>query len=87
MIVFEGKIYVAHHDADGMGVITALDYWGGHRTIVSGMPAIGEHGMGGMAMDASRRRLFFGVGSVTNSGVVGPDDFQMGWVKDHRRSG
>jgi hypothetical protein len=82
MLVYEGRIYVSHHDADGMGVISALDYWGGHRTIVSGLPAWGEHGMGGMAVHPKNKRLFFGVGSVTNSGVVGPDDFQMGWVKE-----
>jgi glucose/arabinose dehydrogenase len=80
MRAYDGRIYVAHHDDDGMGVITALDYWGGHRTVVSGVPARGEHGMGGMAVDRKNKRLFFGVGSVTNSGVVGADTLQFGFV-------
>jgi hypothetical protein len=39
-----------------------------------------------MAVDTKHKRLFFGVGSVTNSGVVGPDDFQMGWVKNYPKA-
>ena len=31
----------------------------------------------------ARRRLFFGVGTATNSGVVGMDDFAIGWPQDH----
>src|SRR5256714_14210725 len=31
-------------------------------------------------------RLYFGVGTATNSGVVGIDDWNAGWVKDHPKT-
>lgn len=79
----KGSLYVSHRDENDLGVITALDYKGGHRTVIAGMPAQGEHGLTGLAISPVTGRLFFGIGSASNSGVVGPDDFAMGWVKDH----
>jgi glucose/arabinose dehydrogenase len=78
-----GGLYVSHRDADDYGVISKLDYKGGARTVVAGLPARGEHGVTDMAVDPRTRRLFFGIGSATNSGVVGLDDYDMGWVKRH----
>jgi glucose/arabinose dehydrogenase len=83
VLFHKGSIYVSHRDENDLGVITALDYKGGHRTIVAGLPAQGEHGVTGMAIDPRSGRLYFGIGSATNSGVVGLDDYAMGWVKDH----
>lgn len=83
MVFHEGSLYVSHRDADDLGVITALNYKGGHRTVVAGLPARGEHGVTGLAVDPLSGRLFFGVGSATNAGIVGPDDLEIGWVKKH----
>ena len=83
-IVFhKGSLYVSHRDADDFGVITALDFKGGARTVVAGLPAQGEQGATGLAIDPRSGRLFFGIGNATNSGVVGLDDFAMGWPKRH----
>lgn len=83
MIAHDGKLFVSHRDADDFGVITALDYNGGHRTVVAGLPAQGEHGVTDLAIHPRSGRLYFGVGSATNSGVVGPDDFALGWARKH----
>jgi glucose/arabinose dehydrogenase len=83
MVCYEGKIFVSHRDADGMGVITALDYKGNHSTIVGGLPAQGDYGVTDLAISPTNGRLYFGVGTATNSGVVGLDNWAAGWVRDH----
>jgi sugar lactone lactonase YvrE len=78
--VGNGKVYVSHRDEDGMGVITAFNYDGTHETIVSNLPARGDNQMSDLALRPNGR-LWFGVGSATNSGVVGMDNWN--WVKKY----
>lgn len=82
MAVYKGEVYVSHRDANGFGVITALDHKGHHRTVVAELPAQGDYGVTDLAID-STGRLFFGVGTATNSGVVGLDNWGVGWVLEH----
>lgn len=82
MVVYKGEVYVSHRDANGFGVITALDHKGHHRTVVAELPAQGDYGVTDLAID-STGRLFFGVGTATNSGVVGLDNWGVGWVLEH----
>jgi hypothetical protein len=74
-----GRIYVSHRDADGNGAVTSFGYDGSHATIVSAVPCQGDNGMSDVAL--GRGRLWFGVGSATNSGVVGLDNWS--WVKKY----
>ena len=83
MVCYQGKVFVSHRDADDMGVISALDYHGHHSTIVGNLPAQGDYGVTDLAISPTNGRLYFGVGTATNSGVVGPDNWQSGWVRDH----
>ncbi|QOV88317.1 PQQ-dependent sugar dehydrogenase [Humisphaera borealis] len=83
ILVHNSTVYVSHRDENDFGVISALDYKGGIKTIVSGLPAQGENGVTDLAIDNRSGRLYFGVGSATNSGVVGIDDHQIGWPKHH----
>lgn len=83
MALAKGKIYVAHRDTRGLGVITALDYDGGHTTVIAGLPTLGDFGLTDIAIHPSNGRLYFGVGAATNSGVVGLDNWEVGWVGDH----
>ncbi len=78
--VANGKVYVSHRDKDGMGVVTAFDYDGNHSTVVANLPARGDNQMSDLVL-RSNGRLWFGVGSATNSGVVGMDNWQ--WVKQY----
>lgn len=79
MIVHQGRIFISHRDSSGMGVITALDYEGHPTTIVADLPAQGDYGVTDLAI-APNGRLYFGVGTATNSGVVGIDNWSVGWV-------
>lgn len=83
MVCYQGKVFVSHRDADGMGVISALDYHGHHSTIVGNLPAQGDYGVTDLAISPTNGRLYFGVGTATNSGVVGSDNWAAGWVRDH----
>jgi len=76
-----GRIYVSHRDASGRGVITAFGYDGSRATIVADLPAQGDHGVTDIAV-APNGRLYFGVGTATNSGVVGNDNLH--WLRYHR---
>jgi glucose/arabinose dehydrogenase len=80
---YRGRIYVAHRDEHDRGVITSFGYDGSHVTIVADMPTQGDHGMGDIAFSPIHERLYFGIGATTNSGVVGLDNWEAGWVRDH----
>lgn len=81
MVAYQGEVYVSHRDENGMGVITALDNRGNHRTVVANLPAQGDYGVTDIAIDSGL--LYFGVGTATNSGVVGLDNWTAGWVVRH----
>ena len=83
MCASHGKIYVSHRDSSGMGVVTAFDYAGNHSTVIGDLPAQGDYGVTDLAIHPSNGRLYFGVGAATNSGVVGLDNWEEGWVEDH----
>lgn len=81
--LLNGEIFVSHRDGDGLGVVTAFRYDGGHRTVVGQLPTRGDHSIGDIAVAPGESRLWFGVGSATNSGVVGLDNWEAGWVKEY----
>ena len=49
------------------------------RVLVDGFPGGGDYGLSGLSLDRSGAVLF-GVGTRTNSGVVGLDNVARGWV-------
>jgi glucose/arabinose dehydrogenase len=84
MAVANGKVYVAHRNRFHRGMITALDIATGRpQTVVADLPAEGEHGMLDLVLNRYDGRLYFAIGSMTNSGVVGLDNWAQGWVIDH----
>ncbi|MBC8108255.1 MAG: hypothetical protein H7Z14_16835 [Anaerolineae bacterium] len=83
MCVVGGRIIVSHRDADGMGVVTSFGYDGSHKTVIADLPAQGNYSVTDVALNPVNGRLYFGVGAATNSGVVGLDNWQAGWVRDH----
>lgn len=82
---YHGKLYVSHRDYHDMGVITEFDYSGNHRTIIGNLPAQGDFGVTDVVVPpaSAEPRLYFGVGSATNSGVVGLDNWEEGWARDY----
>ena len=85
MVATGGKVFVTHSDENGRGRITAFSYDDKTppKTIVADLPAQGDYGMTDIAVHPDSGRLYFGVGAATNSGVVGLDNLQVGWVKRH----
>ena len=85
MVVHHGRVYVSHRDAQDRGVITAFGYDGSHTTIVADLPAQGDFGVTDLCVNTigGRTRLYFGIGTATNSGVVGLDNWDAGWVRRH----
>jgi glucose/arabinose dehydrogenase len=82
MAVKDGVVYVSHRDENGFGVISAVTYDGKGSTVIAGLPAQGDYGVTDVVFGPDGR-LYFGVGSATNSGVVGLDNFEVGWVRKH----
>lgn len=89
MVYSDGELYVSARDENDDGVVVALDLanWTGElptmRTVVGELPARGDHGITDLALQPTTGRLFFGLGSATNSGVVGVDNWEVGWLRRH----
>jgi glucose/arabinose dehydrogenase len=83
IVCYHGRIFVSHRDKDHLGVITSFGYDGSHTTVEAALPAQGDYSVSDIAVSPIHERLYFGLGSTTNSGVVGLDNWQEGWVRDH----
>jgi glucose/arabinose dehydrogenase len=70
----DGNIYVSHKDK-----ITVISSGGKRRDVISGLPCNGDFGLSNVTF-GPEGRLYFGIGTATNSGVVGIDNK---WVYDH----
>lgn len=72
-----GSIYVAQGGFPGR--ILRVDSDRKVTPLVEGLRSGGDHFTGDIAFGPDGR-MYFGVGSVTNSGVVGVDNFFFGWL-------
>ncbi len=70
----DGNLYISHN-----GYITVLRRNGSRQDIVSGLPCNGDYGASNVAFGPDGK-IYFGIGTVTNSGVVGADNL---WVFNH----
>ncbi len=92
LLMHQGELYVTARDDKGFGVVVAFDLadWTPSdnrpdvRTVVGELPARGDHAVTDLALHPLTGRLFFGVGSATNSGVVGLDNYESGWLRKFR---
>ena len=83
VVVSGGRIFVTHRDRNGRGMLTSFGFDGTHSTVVADLPAEGEFGVTDVAVQPIDGRIYFGLGAMTNSGVVGLDDWAIGWVQHH----
>lgn len=82
-----GWLWLTHRTVDPttgwlVGAISRLqpgDPVGTFETVISGLPSSGDHHTNSVVFDAAGRG-YFGVGTATNSAVVGSDN---GWLADH----
>ena len=70
----EGNIYVSHK-----GYITVIRPDGTKENILSGLPSYGDFSNNNIVFGPDNK-LYFGIGSATNSGVVGRDNT---WIYNH----
>ena len=71
----DGRLYVAY--AGGVDVLDPAT--GNHHPILAKLPARGDYANGAVVFGPDGK-LYFGIGSATNSGVVGQDNLKSGWV-------
>jgi len=71
----EGRLLISHK-----GKISSVDSQGSAvRDLVTGLPSFGDHENNQMTIGPDGK-VYFGQGTVTNSGVVGTDNFAFGWL-------
>ena len=74
---YDGKLYVSHR-----GIISTVEPKSGLvKDIIIGLPSIGDHHNNQIAIEGPNNRIYFGQGEATNSGIVGEDNFKLGWSK------
>lgn len=77
----DGVFYVSDGGAArGGGRILRISLGGDIETLVDGLPSMGDHHTNKPVVGTDGY-LYFGVGTATNSGVVGPDNAKFGWLK------
>ncbi len=76
---YKGNFYIAEGGQKEGGKILKVTPEGRQTVIVEGLPGNGDHHVNGpVVMDD---HIYFGTGTVTNSGVVGPDNAEFGWLE------
>lgn len=82
-VVFHGgAFYVAEGGEISGGRILRIDRTGAITPLVRDLPSLGDHHTNGLAI-GNDGYLYFGQGTATNSGVVGEDDAEFGWLGRH----
>jgi glucose/arabinose dehydrogenase len=74
-----GAFYVAEGGHRDGGRILRIGMNGAITPLVQGLPSLGDHHTNGPAIGPDGR-LYFAQGTATNSGVVGEDNHQFGWL-------
>lgn len=69
--ILHGELYVSH-----IGKITVIKLDKTRSDIISGLPSYGDY-RNSKVVFGFDRKMYFSVGTATNSGVVGPDNFWL----------
>lgn len=77
LVYRQGELLIAEDGS--MPRILRVTAEGEVRILVEGLPGGGDYGFSGLSLDA-QGALLFGLGTRTNSGVVGLDNAGRGWV-------
>jgi glucose/arabinose dehydrogenase len=75
-----GDIFIAQGGELTGGRIVRLAADGKITTLIDKLPSTGDHHTNGPAIGPDGS-IYFGIGTATNSGVVGADNFTFGWAK------
>lgn len=75
----DGKFYVVEGGLLKGGRLLQIGRDGKVKILAQGLPTRGDHQATGPALGPDGA-VYFGVGTATNAGVVGPDNFLAGWL-------
>ena len=78
----DGAFYISDGGEKSGGRILRVTPDGKITPLVEGLPSLGDHHTNGPAV-GSDGWIYFGQGTATNSGVVGTDNAEFGWLKRH----
>lgn len=78
----DGGFLVAQGGEVGGGRIVRFDPDGEATVLVDDLPSLGDHHTNGPVVGPDGF-VYFGQGTATNSGVVGPDNADFGWLLRH----
>jgi hypothetical protein len=76
----QGSFYIAEGGERGGGRILRVGTDGRTTVLVEGIPSMGDHHTNGPRVGRDGW-VYFGVGTATNSGVVGVDNYDFGWLR------
>ncbi|HEX8598288.1 MAG TPA: PQQ-dependent sugar dehydrogenase [Chloroflexia bacterium] len=74
--VHEGQVYVSHR-----GKVSVVEADGKLRDIVTGLPSEGDHQNNNIVLGPDGK-IYMSQGTVTNSAVVGIDNYLFGWLPE-----
>ncbi|GAB3199165.1 glucose/arabinose dehydrogenase [Pontibacter aydingkolensis] len=77
-----GNFYVAEGGQMTGGKLLRISPAGNISTVIENLPTLGDYHTNGPVAGPDGK-LYFGLGTATNSGVVGPDNYEYGWLKRH----
>jgi glucose/arabinose dehydrogenase len=82
VVFHKGDFYVSEGGAAEGGKILKISPDGTTHVLVDSLPSIGDHHTNSLVVKDGY--LYFGQGTATNSGVVGPDNKEFGWLNRHQ---
>jgi len=78
----KGSLFVSEGGTDEGGRIVKYSADGKNRQVlVDNIPSYGDHNTNAPVVKDDY--VYFGVGTATNAGIVGPDDAEFGWLGKH----
>ena len=81
-VFHNGGFYIAEGGELNGGAIARIGPDHVRTPLIEHLPSMGDHHTNGPAV-GSDGFVYFGIGTATNAGVVGPDDYEFGWLKQH----
>ena len=82
MIFYKDAFYISEGGELEGGRILKIQRGGNVDTIVQHLPTMGDHHTNGLVIKDDY--IYFGLGTYTNSGIVGSDNRQYGWLTRHK---
>ncbi|MEX2233814.1 MAG: hypothetical protein WD824_16735 [Cyclobacteriaceae bacterium] len=79
LVFFDGSFFVAEGGVLNGGKILKIDKSGNITSLTENLPSKGDHHTNGPII--INGHIYFGQGTATNSGVVGEDNANFGWLQ------